>query len=279
MSRPHRLTRWAGLAAATVVAAAGPIVGVASPASAAACSGTGSGVTVVVGSSVDCAGGVPATALAALRAAGHSTVMVSRIPAALCRIDGVPASDPCVVMPPSSAYWSLWTATRGGSWVFASTGVGSDHPAPGTVVGFAFGAGDPPAVRPPAPAPAPRASSAPKPTKRPTATPSRTSTSPRTAAATPETTGGDRGSAPTSPAKQAPPAGAAAPDLARTPTELRDSAAPTATDVGRGSLDDAAPASSTSALGSSSPWALLGGAVLALALGGATAYAVRRRRG
>ncbi len=279
MSARHLVTRWVGTGAAALVVGSAAVLGAASPAAAAACSTAGSGVTVVVRGSVGCAGGDPSTALAALHAAGHSTVMVQRFPAALCRIDGAPASDPCVVMPPSSAYWSLWTAKRGGSWVFASTSVVSYNPAPGTVVGFAFGAGSPPSVAPPAaPAPAPTRTSKPKPTPtHSTAAPTRTSTAPRTTASSGGSAPG-HGATPTSDGP-APDSSTPASGVARTPTEPPASPAPTATDVAGASLDDAAPASATSPLGPSGPWPLLAGGVLVLALGGATAYVVRRRRG
>ena len=190
-----------GTVVGTLVLAVGvPVLGPVAPASAAACTGT-SGVTVVVGSTVGCAPGDPSSALAALTAAGHTTTMVERLPGVLCQVDGSPSS-PCVVMPPSSAYWSFWVATRGGRWSYASTGLTTYRPAPGTVVGVAFGAGSPPPVAPPAAAGG-------------TAT-----------------------------------------------TALRQ---------------DTRPASLASP--ATSPWPVAGGITLVLALGGATAYVARRRRG
>ena len=137
----------------------------AAPASAAACSGT-SGVTVVVdtGGSIStrCASGDPSSALKALTAVGFSVTYPQQFPGSVvCRINGYPASDPCVRMPAGDAYWAFFHAKRGGSWVYSSNGVASYNPAPGTVVGFRFGSGQQPRIAPPAPT----KTSAPAPTK------------------------------------------------------------------------------------------------------------------
>ena len=68
----------------------------------------------------------------------------------MCRINGYPASDPCVRMPPAGAYWAFFHAKRGGSWAYSSSGVASYNPAPGSVVGFRFGSGQQPGIAPPA---------------------------------------------------------------------------------------------------------------------------------
>jgi len=158
------------LAAAALVAAASLLVPApVPPAQAAACRT----VTVVVdfaslggGVATRCTGGDPATGDAALTQAGFSITWVQAEPF-VCRIDGKPAADPCTRTPPGNAYWSYWHAKPGGSWVFASTGAYSYNPAPGTVEGWAFGAGTKPSVPPPAPAPSPRPTTA---SPRPTAT-------------------------------------------------------------------------------------------------------------
>ncbi|MDT7572545.1 MAG: hypothetical protein QOE05_2719, partial [Actinomycetota bacterium] len=128
----------------------------ASPAAAAAC-GQGAGVTVVVdfaslggGVSERCASGDPSTGIAALRAAGFSATRAAQEPGYfVCRINGKPANDPCQRTSPADAYWSYWHAKPGGSWTYASTGANDYNPAPGTVDGWAFGAGKPPSRRPP----------------------------------------------------------------------------------------------------------------------------------
>ena len=53
------------------------------------------------------------------------------------------------VVAPASAYWSYWHATRGGKWVYSSTGAGTYKPAPGSAQGWAFGAGKAPSIPPP----------------------------------------------------------------------------------------------------------------------------------
>ena len=254
--------RWAPLLAAAALALTAPVLGAPGAAHAAACSAS-SGVTVVVGSTVGCAPGDPSSALAALQAAGHSTVMVRQFPAALCRIDGAPSSDACVVMPPASAYWSLWTARRGGSWTFASSAVTSVDPAPGTVVGLAFGAGSPPGVAPPAatvlppPRPTPQRTTAPRPTT--ISTPSHragTATHPGSTGSHPSSAAAP-GSSPSSPG-------------ATTPTSVAG--------AGPATLGTVAAASRTTPVAGSGPLPLAAGGGLVLALAGATAYVLARRR-
>ncbi|MEH1015417.1 hypothetical protein V6U90_20170 [Micromonospora sp. CPCC 206060] len=150
------IRRLAALLAAVVVAAGLVVVEPAPPAArAAACTGT-SGVTVVVdftalgaGVQVACAPGDPATGLAALTGAGFTVTGTARWGLAfVCRINGLPtaATEACINTPPASAYWSYWHAPAGGAWSYSSASAGSYNPAPGTVEGWAFGAGSPPSV-------------------------------------------------------------------------------------------------------------------------------------
>ncbi|RKT55074.1 hypothetical protein C8E97_3730 [Saccharothrix australiensis] len=136
--------------------AAGPLVaGAPLPAAAAAeCAG----VTVVVdfgaaggGVRTGCAPGDPASGLAALSAAGFGYRMAQRFAGFVCRIDNRPESDPCVNASPTDAYWSYWHAQPGGSWTYSDVGAAARDPAPGSVEGWAFGAGAQPAAAPPAP--------------------------------------------------------------------------------------------------------------------------------
>jgi hypothetical protein len=124
----------------------------AAPAYAAACTGK-KGVTVVVdftklGGKADtaCDPTNPATGLAALTAAGFSYTFVPRLPGFVCTIDALP--NPCNGAP-VSAYWSYWHAKPHGKWVYSSLGAGSYNPAPGSVQGWAFGAGKAPGISPP----------------------------------------------------------------------------------------------------------------------------------
>jgi hypothetical protein len=151
----------------------------AAPAAAAACS-QGSGVTVVVdfaslggGTKTRCAAGDPSSGVAALRAAGFTPTRAAQEPGYfLCRIDGKPANDPCQRTSPADAYWSYWHAKPGGSWAFSDKGAADYDPTPGTVEGWAFGAGKPPSSAPPreaaasptaSPAASPAAAPAPSP--------------------------------------------------------------------------------------------------------------------
>ncbi|GAA1800353.1 MAG: hypothetical protein LCH77_06145 [Actinobacteria bacterium] len=114
-----------------------------------------SGVTVVVDfgatERISCAPGDPTSGLAALKGAGFTVAMVQRFPGAVCRINNRPSPtvEACVVMPPATKYWSYWHAPRGGKWTYSTSGSGSYNPKPGTVEGWAFGAGKPPTVAPP----------------------------------------------------------------------------------------------------------------------------------
>ncbi|MBB5953567.1 hypothetical protein FHS29_000137 [Saccharothrix tamanrassetensis] len=119
------------------------------------------GVTVVVdfgalggGIRTGCAAGDPGSGLAALTGAGFGYKSAQRFAGFVCRIDEQPASDPCVNASPSGAYWSYWHAGPGGSWAYSDIGAAGHDPAPGSVEGWAFGAGGQPGVAPPAPAPA-----------------------------------------------------------------------------------------------------------------------------
>jgi hypothetical protein len=151
-------------ALALVIACSVPI-----PAQAAGCDG----VTVVVdfrglggGVQQGCAPGSPASGVAALTAAGFGYTYASRQPGFVCRINNEPGADAdrCVTTSPSSAYWSYWHASAGGSWSYSNQGAATYAPARGSVEGWAFGAGEQPGIAPPAaPAPQPPAPPAPKP--------------------------------------------------------------------------------------------------------------------
>lgn len=162
-----RLLLVLGLAGAALVAPAGP-------ASAAACPAS-SGVTVQVdfaslggGTQVGCAAGDPSSGIAALQAAGFTPTRAVQQPGYfVCRINGKPPGDPCQRTSPADAYWSYWHGRPGGGWTYSSTGAADYHPTPGTVEGWAFGAGTPPSSPPAAPVAA-----AASPT--PTAAPART---------------------------------------------------------------------------------------------------------
>lgn len=148
----HRL-----LAATLLGVAAGPAA-LSAPAHAAACTG-GKGVTVVVGSSVGCDATGGGAAASNFRDAGHQLTYASRAPGFVCRVDGAPASDPCVEASPVDAYWGLfWSDGKNGSWTYSSLGVTALKVPQGGSVAFVFQDSSSrtwPSVKPPVAAPAP----------------------------------------------------------------------------------------------------------------------------
>lgn len=272
----HRLPRSVA-ALALGLAGAALVVVPARPAGAAACSGS-SGVTVEVdfaalggGAQVRCAPGDPSSGVAALTGAGFTPTRAAQEPGYfVCRIDGKPASDPCQRASPSNAYWSYWHARPGGSWTYSSAGAADYDPAPGTVEGWAFGAGKPPSTPPPAaaasapsPAPTPAAAS---PAPRRKAVPWQKAAGPARVAAS---RAAARSAAPVQTA--ASPSGAGA---VSTPSPVASSGSPSAE---ASAAPAAADRRSPGGGGAGSLVGALVAGVLVLALGGAAL--VRRRRG
>jgi len=87
----------------------------------------------------------------ALDVAGFSVTPVAGQPF-VCRINDLPATDPCQRIPSATAYWGYWTAPMGGSWSYATLGASAHDPEPGGVQGWSFGADIEPGIAPPAPA-------------------------------------------------------------------------------------------------------------------------------
>ena len=57
----------------------------------------------------------------------------------MCRVEAVPASDPCVNTSPANAYWGLWWSDgRTGTWSYSSLGVTSLKIPAGGSVAFAW---------------------------------------------------------------------------------------------------------------------------------------------
>lgn len=99
-------------------------------------------------------GGKSATAVFA--SVGVDISYATRQPGFVCRVSGVPASDPCVNASPANAYWGLWWSDgTSSSWTFSSSGVGGLVVPAGGSVGWSWqqdrpaGGGVPPAVPPP----------------------------------------------------------------------------------------------------------------------------------
>ncbi|MEE8602730.1 hypothetical protein [Euzebya tangerina] len=93
----------------------------------------------------------------ALERAGVATTRVTQQPLVVCRLEGVPADDPCASMPAADFYWSYWHAEGGGEWTYSDDGAATRRPPPGSVEGWSFvtdaGRSDttPPRDAPPAP--------------------------------------------------------------------------------------------------------------------------------
>lgn len=110
------------------------------------------GVKVVVdfaalggGIQTKCAAGDPQSGLQAMDRAPFKYTFVPRQTGFVCTIENLP--NPCT-KPTTSAYWSYWHAKPGGTWTYSTSGAASYDPAPGTVEGWAFGAGVAPGVTP-----------------------------------------------------------------------------------------------------------------------------------
>ncbi len=182
------LAAWLARTVVAALVAATGALGLAGPAAAALCSG-GSGVSVVVdyrslGGGVVTGCGSGSTAAAITQAAGVSLTQASREPGFVCRVNGKPASDPCVNASPANAYWGLYWSNGNGSWTYANLGAYSLKVPNGGFVGWSFqngGANQAPGLTP-------RTPSAPKPTK--PAKPSKPAkpAPPKTAAPQPSTT-------------------------------------------------------------------------------------------
>src|SRR5689334_16207654 len=126
----------AGLA----IAAPATRVGAAAPAP---CSTT-AGVTVIVdfahfhhGIARGCASGRPATALAAMQAAGFATSGTTQYgDAFVCRIDDLPSpkTEACTATPPAKSSWSFYSARpTDATWTYSRVGVLSFRPEVGTI--------------------------------------------------------------------------------------------------------------------------------------------------
>lgn len=152
-------SRWAAASVVLLAAGSAALAAQGTAHAVGVCPSLTSGVTVVVdfsafggGVQVGCAVGDPATGLAALHEAGFTTEGTARWGAAfVCRIDGLPApaQQPCAGTPPADAYWAYWHASRGGSWRYSQLGAATRNPDPGSVEGWAFGAGPQPNIAPP----------------------------------------------------------------------------------------------------------------------------------
>ena len=184
-----------GLLARIVAATTVPLVVAAacvlsqSPAAAAVCT-SDAGVTVVVdagalggGIATVCDPGSGEVASTRFEQSGFALTYAQRQPGFVCRVNGVPASDPCVNTSPVDAYWGLfWTDGQSGTWTYATLGATSLDVPDGGAVALAWQQGAArrtPGVAAPvhaAPSPTPTEEPTPTPTEKPTPRPTRTPT-------------------------------------------------------------------------------------------------------
>jgi hypothetical protein len=156
------------------------------PTAGAATCTSGGGVSVVVdyrelggGVTTACAAdGAGKSATAIVESVGVSLTYAQRQPGFVCRVNGVPTSDPCVTTSPADAYWGLWWSDgKSGSWTYSSYSSGSLTVPAGGSVGWAWkqGSGNaaPPGVAPPvfAASPSPTSSPSSAPTSSPSSSP------------------------------------------------------------------------------------------------------------
>jgi hypothetical protein len=244
---------------------------------------SGSGVSVVVdfgalggGIRTGCDATGNRNAAKAFADTGHPLTYAQRQPGFVCRVDGAPASDPCVNTSPADAYWGLYWSDGTSGWKYSTLGVGSLTVPAGGSVAFSWqdgGTADPPGARPAssAPSPGPSPVSTPRPTRTPTTakpgSSSHAGAAKPSAAVTPSATGSATASASASPS----PGGSSTPiaspsGSATTPT---GTATPVAAAPVGARLDDSAPDGGL-------PWWLPVG--LLLGLGGVGAVVWRARR-
>src|SRR5699024_8729467 len=65
------------------------------------------------------------SAAAIFAAAGVELTYATRQPGFVCRVQRIPASDPCVNASPSDAYWGLWWSNGTSQWTYSTSGVGA----------------------------------------------------------------------------------------------------------------------------------------------------------
>ena len=269
-----------------MVAAAGPLSLAAAPAQAATCD-PGSGVSVVVDfkslgggaqSLCDAAGGGEVASTLFTRN-GFELTYAQRQPGYVCRVEGAPASDPCVNTSPADAYWGLWWSDgKSGSWSYSSLGVQSLTIPAGGSVAFAWDDVDgqvKPGVAPPKQA----ASSSPTPSPSPTVKPTPTAKPTPTVKPTPAPAPTPTPTASATPAPTPTESGTPTPTASATPTP---SPTPTPTASEAVTDDEVAPSSAPADPGDTGAGGLpvwLPVLVILVLFGAAAVVVVRRRSG
>jgi len=287
------------LVAAAVLAAAAGFALPSAPASAAACP-SNDGVTVVVDfhelgggvQSACVADGGGDTAAQLFGAAGFSLSYVQRQPGFVCRVDGVPADDPCVNTPPGDAYWGLWWSDgKSGSWSYATTSAGGQRVPEGGYVGFSWNGSSTRSTPGLTPAPRPTATPTPSPTKSPSHQPSSSappSSQPsQQGSVTPSASASSDPSDPSGPSQPSKSSKSSKPakpgdkkSRSAKPSASATSAMPSASESPSESADDVVPTSAEPAEPDGGLPAWVAPAAIVMLFGAAGAAAVvRRRRG
>ena len=267
---------FAARAVASTACAAAVLAPLAPAAPAAHAAAACTGVAVVVdfrslggGAQSGCAAGDPVSGLAALSGAGFGYAFA---PSGLvCQINHQP--ELCPRVPPTTAYWSYWHAQPGGSWVYSNTGAGGYNPAPGSVEGWSFGAGQPPGIAPPpaaAPAPAPAPAPVQPPVQQPAPQPPRQGTPTARGTAMPSTAPGSG-----APAQGQPGATPDQPSAGSTAPATTSAGTPSSTAVSPAAQDGAVPPAAGRGLGDT--LGLVTGTMLVAGLGLLARWTARRR--
>ncbi|QDO87448.1 hypothetical protein FNH13_03115 [Ornithinimicrobium ciconiae] len=194
------------------------------------------------------AGGAPfqGSGLDAFHAAGVSIAGTTRFGTTVaCRVNGRPAADeplsipgndaytePCLDMPPPTAFWSYWQADDGGAWTFSNLGISASTARAGGFEALSFSLNStsaPPRTAPSRPAPEPTPTPQPTPEPEPTPDPGQPTPPPGGAPSPPNDPG---------PAEPAP--GAPAPEGPGRASETPRDAAPGGTGSDAGSVGSGA---------------------------------------
>ena len=263
------------------VAGAGFVPG---PATAAGyCSGPGVNVVVDFGA---LGGGIQKgcdatgnrNAAQAFETTGHHLSYAQRQPGFVCRVDGVPASDPCVNTSPADAYWGLYWSDGTSGWKYSSVAVTSLSVPAGATVAFSWqngGDADPPGTAPATPAAAQPSATASSP--RPTRTPTKPAASPtkRASVAAPGVaTGSASATATPSASASVSPSSTTDPSASATP-----SPSASATTSGPAAVSEpTVSAKVEDSAGGGLPWWLPVGSIVALVGAGGVVWQVRRTR-
>ncbi|MGV1036002.1 MAG: hypothetical protein ACOYD0_03105 [Candidatus Nanopelagicales bacterium] len=245
---------------------------------------TADGVTVVVDASAlggpvtqRCAAGEQSSGLVALANAGFEVTPVATQAALVCRIDNLPTPDSqsCQSGIRIDAYWAYFRADRGGPWRYSTWGAHT-RPTPGGVEGWVFFTREqklPGITVPPAFDRQDSAQPTAQPTRRPervrpTPTPTKKpSKRPQQQTFVPTDDGSDSANAPLPPTRPAP-----------TTSAPKPSQSPTQRVAGGYSGSSGADVSTANSGGGSLVSTMFGVGILALLLGTAGYFEVRRRR-